>query len=58
MRFPALSVNQSVPSGASAIVVGPLPGLGSGNSVTMPSVVQVPVAGSEPSLLSRDERRS
>ena len=38
MRFPALSVNQSVPSGASAIVVGPLPGLGSGYSVNMPSV--------------------
>ena len=32
----ALSVNQSVPSGAIEIVVGPLPGFGSGNSVNAP----------------------
>src|SRR5205823_4726587 len=32
MRLPAASVNHSAPSGAIAIVVGPLPALGSGNS--------------------------
>ena len=32
MRLPLASVNHSVPSGAMAMVVGPLLGLGSGNS--------------------------
>jgi hypothetical protein len=38
IRLPLPSVNHSVPSGASAIVVGPLPAFGSGNSTTLPVV--------------------
>ena len=56
MRLPALSVNHSVPSGASAMVVGPLPGLGNGNSGEHAVGLQAPVSGSEPSLLSRGKR--
>ena len=41
IRLPALSVNQSVPSCAMAMVVGPLPGFGNGNSVNMPSVCRL-----------------
>ena len=37
IRLPAPSVNQSVPSGAMAMVVGPLLGFGKGNSVNLPS---------------------
>src|SRR5437763_17198154 len=38
MRLPFDSVNHSTPSGAMDTVVGPLLGLGSGNSVNLPSV--------------------
>ncbi len=40
MRLPLLCVNQTVPSGASAIVVGPLAGRGSANSVISPVAVK------------------
>jgi hypothetical protein len=36
IRLPFDSVNQSMPSGAIETVVGPLLGLGSGNSVNVP----------------------
>ena len=44
MRLPELSVNHSVPSGASAIVIGPLFAFGSACSVTLPSVRRFPSA--------------
>jgi hypothetical protein len=45
MRLPLLSVNQSVPSGAMAIVDGALPAFGSANDSTLPSVVRPRSAG-------------
>ena len=50
MRLPLLCVNQTVPSGASAIVVGPLAGCGSANSVTWPVAVSRS-SGAKPTLL-------
>ena len=53
MRFPALSVNQTVPSCVRAIVVGPLPGLGSGNSVDgAVGARRFRSAGPQPALLT------
>jgi hypothetical protein len=47
MRLPLLSVNHTVPSAASAIVVGPLAGCGSENSVTLPVAVSRSFAPSQ-----------